>query len=62
MSEMSESLKTELYRALRVVQKAWELDREYGIDEMEAAIYGHVMPAIERYQRERDAARREVTR
>ncbi len=25
-------------------------------------IYDHVMPAIERYRRERDAARREVTR
>ena len=59
---MSESLKTELYRALRAVQKAWELDSEYGFYEMEAAIYDHVMPAIARYQRERDAARREVTR
>lgn len=59
---MSESLKTELYRALRAAQRAWELDSEYGLDEMEAAIYDHVMPAIARYQRERDAARREVTR
>jgi hypothetical protein len=44
------------------VQKAWESDSEDGLDEMEAAIYDHVMPAIARYQRERDAARREVTR
>lgn len=55
---MGESLKVELYRALRAVQKAWKSDSEDGFYEMEAAIYDHVMPAIERYQRERDAARR----
>ena len=54
---MSDSLKTELYRALLAVQKAWESDSEDGLDEMEAAIYDHVKPAIARYQRERDAAR-----
>ena len=59
---MTESLKTQMYRALRAVQKAWESDSEDGLDEMESAIYDHVMPAIERYRRERDAARREVTR
>jgi hypothetical protein len=62
MSEMSESLKAQMYRSLRAVQKAWESDSEDGLDGMAAAIYDHVMPAIARYQRERDAARREVTR
>lgn len=59
---MSDSLKAQMYRSLRAVQEAWESDSEDGLNEMEAAIYNHVMPAIERYQRERGAARREVTR
>jgi len=59
---MSESLKTQMYHALRAVQKAWESGSEDGFYEMESAIYDHVMPALWWYQRERDAARREVTK
>lgn len=50
------TLRTEMYQALRAVQCAWDSDSEDALDEMEDAVYSKVMPAIERYQRERVAA------